>query len=186
MLGIGFQELVLILVVAVVVVGPKKLPDLAKSLGKGLQEFRKATEGIKSSLNENDAFKDLKDIKDSMKDTMSSLKPAGLLDIDPKPTPAPTPELKKFEAPAPVTEAAVQEPLLEPKQPQENLEGRIMLMDGIVSEHHQPGAEILPSPAGQPDEPPVAATPAAATLTTSAPEPEPLTKPAEASKKTDA
>lgn len=142
MLGIGFQELLLILVVAIVVVGPKKLPDLAKSLGKGLQEFRKATDGIKSTLHDNEAFKDLQGIKSTVQDTMSSLNPSGLLDIDAKPvTPAqPAPELKKFETPAAPVEAAAQ--ILKPKKPEETLDGRIVLMDGIVSEHHQPGADI--------------------------------------------
>jgi TatA/E family protein of Tat protein translocase len=45
MFGIGMQELLLIAVIALLVVGPKKLPDLAKSLGKGFSEFKKATEG---------------------------------------------------------------------------------------------------------------------------------------------
>ncbi len=172
MLGIGFQELVLILVVAVVVVGPKKLPDLAKSLGKGLQEFKKATEDITSSLHENETFKDLQGIKSSVQDTMASLKPAGLLDSDIKPS-QPAPELKKFEAPE--TPAATEAPAqtLEPKKPEENLEGRIVLMDGIVSEHHQPGDET-PAPA------PAEAAPAKAA--TSAP----TAQPSEAPKKTDA
>ena len=50
MFGIGFQELLIIAVVALLIVGPKKLPDLAKTLGKGFQEFRKATDGITDDL----------------------------------------------------------------------------------------------------------------------------------------
>lgn len=46
MFGIGFQELIIIAVIALLIVGPKKLPDLAKTLGKGFSEFRKATDGI--------------------------------------------------------------------------------------------------------------------------------------------
>jgi len=165
MLGVGFQELLLILVVALVVVGPKKLPDLAKSLGKGLQEFKKATEGVKSSLQDNEAFKDLQDIKSTMRDTVSSLNPSGLLDIDakPAPTPEPAPELKKFEAFAAAPETVSPAPVLEPKKPVENLEGRIMLMDDIVSEHHQPAEQAQPAPAGEtPGQPAAASAPAAA------------------------
>ncbi|MCF8054757.1 MAG: twin-arginine translocase TatA/TatE family subunit [Deltaproteobacteria bacterium] len=54
MFGIGAQELILIAVVALLIVGPKKLPDMARSLGKGFREFKKTAddvnEGIKDSL----------------------------------------------------------------------------------------------------------------------------------------
>ncbi len=50
MFGIGFQELIIIAIIALLIVGPKKLPDLAKTLGKGLSEFRKATDGISDDL----------------------------------------------------------------------------------------------------------------------------------------
>jgi len=50
MFGIGFPELLMILVVALLVIGPKKLPELAKSLGKGLAEFRKATDDLKDTI----------------------------------------------------------------------------------------------------------------------------------------
>ncbi len=43
MFGIGVPELLVILVVALIVLGPKRLPDVAKALGRGLAEFRKAT-----------------------------------------------------------------------------------------------------------------------------------------------
>ena len=42
MFGIGVPELILILVVGLVVFGPGKLPEVARSLGKGIREFRKA------------------------------------------------------------------------------------------------------------------------------------------------
>ena len=50
MFGIGFQEMIVILVVALVVFGPKRLPDLAKSLGKGLAEFKKASEEVRKGI----------------------------------------------------------------------------------------------------------------------------------------
>lgn len=52
MFGIGFQEMLLILIVVLIFFGPKRLPDLAKSLGKGLAEFKKASEEVKKSIDE--------------------------------------------------------------------------------------------------------------------------------------
>jgi len=149
MFGIGMPELLLILGVALLVVGPSKLPDLAKSIGKGLSEFRKATDDIKSQLADNETFQDLQNIKSTVQDTVSSIKPSALLDPEIKPPQEaqPAPELKKFEAPP---AAAMEDAALEPKPPQENLEGRMKLMDAIVSEHVAPPAA---EPAAEPNTP---------------------------------
>ncbi len=70
MFGIGMPELLVIAVIALLVVGPKKLPDIAKALGKGLSEFRKvteeATDTIKETLKTDDIKKDMNEIKDSL------------------------------------------------------------------------------------------------------------------------
>lgn len=50
MFGIGNGELLVILVLALIIIGPNKLPELAKILGKGLAEFRKAADDIKGSV----------------------------------------------------------------------------------------------------------------------------------------
>ena len=53
MLGIGMQEIIVILVVALIIIGPKKLPDLAKALGRAIGEFRRAADDLKDNLDIN-------------------------------------------------------------------------------------------------------------------------------------
>jgi Tat protein translocase TatB subunit len=70
MFGIGFQELIIIAIIALLIVGPKKLPDLAKTLGKGFRDFKNATEGVtedlKDALKEDDKPKKDDGLKDSL------------------------------------------------------------------------------------------------------------------------
>ena len=47
MFGIGMTELMVILVIGLIVIGPKKLPELARSLGRGLAEFRRASNDLR-------------------------------------------------------------------------------------------------------------------------------------------
>ena len=72
MFGIGMQEIVLIAVIALIVVGPKKMPELARALGKGYGEFRRAFDEMKRNV-ETDFQTD--EIRRS------------LLDLPPRPTP---------------------------------------------------------------------------------------------------
>ena len=78
MFGIGMPEMILILAIALIVIGPKKLPDLAKSLGRAMNEFKKATREIKESM---DIDGDLKDVKQSFDELNKDVKDA--VDINP-------------------------------------------------------------------------------------------------------
>ena len=53
MLGIGMQEIIIILIVALIIIGPKKLPDLARALGRAMGEFRRAADDLKDNLDIN-------------------------------------------------------------------------------------------------------------------------------------
>ncbi|MFT6071263.1 MAG: TatA/E family protein of Tat protein translocase [Bacteriovoracaceae bacterium] len=52
MFGLGATEVVVILILALIFIGPKKLPELAKGLGKGLREFQKAKDDLMTQVNE--------------------------------------------------------------------------------------------------------------------------------------
>lgn len=86
MFGIGMPEMILILAIALIVIGPKKLPDLAKSLGRAMNEFKKATREIKESM---DMDGDLKDVKKSLDDLNADVKNA--VDLNPLKSAKPEP-----------------------------------------------------------------------------------------------
>jgi len=70
MFGMGMPEVIVILAIALIVLGPKKLPEIAKSLGRGIAEFKKATQDFKQSI---DADKDLKEAKQTLQDIKGNI-----------------------------------------------------------------------------------------------------------------
>ena len=82
MFGIGMPEMFLILAIALIVIGPKKLPDLAKSLGRAFAEFKRATSELKESF---EIDSELKDIKTTFNDMSSEIKDAIDVNVDTKP-----------------------------------------------------------------------------------------------------
>ena len=85
MFGIGFSELVLILVVALVIFGPDKLPEVGKTMGKTIKEFKAAVNKIDSEIKKevndvaqatgmDETLKDLKQAEQSLKGIDKNLK----------------------------------------------------------------------------------------------------------------
>ena len=74
MFGIGMPEMLVILALALIVIGPKKLPDLAKTLGRTMREFKKATSEFKETIQLEGELSEVKetfnDISDEVKDAV--------------------------------------------------------------------------------------------------------------------
>lgn len=73
MFGIGMPEMLLILAIALIVIGPKKLPDLAKSLGRAMREFKKATSELKTTLEIDQDLSEVKHAFDDLKKDASDI-----------------------------------------------------------------------------------------------------------------
>ncbi|HKK90646.1 MAG TPA: twin-arginine translocase TatA/TatE family subunit [Desulfobacteraceae bacterium] len=67
MFGLGMPEILLILAIALIVIGPKKLPELAKTLGKAMGEFKNAAQDFKRSIDIDSTVRDIKEPAESMK-----------------------------------------------------------------------------------------------------------------------
>jgi sec-independent protein translocase protein TatA len=76
LLFISGQEIFVILLVVLLLFGANKIPEIARGLGKGMNEFRKATDEIKKEMNDHtgDLKKDFKEINDEIKNTKDNLK----------------------------------------------------------------------------------------------------------------
>jgi sec-independent protein translocase protein TatA len=59
--SIGMPELIIILVIALIIFGPRKLPELGRSLGRSINEFKKASNELRSTLEEEIRVEDQKD-----------------------------------------------------------------------------------------------------------------------------
>jgi len=69
MFGIGMPELLVILGLALIILGPKKLPEIARGLGKAMREFRRATSDLREQFEEE--TRELKDVTDTIREEVS-------------------------------------------------------------------------------------------------------------------
>ena len=74
MFGLGMPEILMILAIALIVIGPKKLPDLAKTLGRAMGEFKRSAQDFKKSIDVDTTVRDFDDISLSRHDASSTIK----------------------------------------------------------------------------------------------------------------
>ena len=109
MFGMGMGELLLILVVALLVVGPDKLPNAARAIGKGIRDFRKHTQELQSTLEQDEKLGEaVRELKSALRDdpVRAALRPS-----PPRPPPTPpTPQAPAATPPAPAIAPPASEP----------------------------------------------------------------------------
>ena len=86
--SIGMPELIIILVIALIIFGPRKLPELGKSLGRSLNEFKKASTDLQNTLEQEIKIEEQKEAADKFKVDESKFKKD---DDNTAPPPAVTP-----------------------------------------------------------------------------------------------
>jgi TatA/E family protein of Tat protein translocase len=72
--NIGLPELLIILVIALLIFGPKKLPEVGKSLGRAIREFRRTSDEIKEKIEQEIQAEELKDIQEDIKKDIKEIK----------------------------------------------------------------------------------------------------------------
>ena len=84
--SLGFPELIVIFVIALIIFGPRKLPEIGKSLGKSLAEFKKASNELRNTLEEEIRIEEQRSPPEPVKNTTPPAAPH----VDPQPVVART------------------------------------------------------------------------------------------------
>ena len=92
MFGLGVPELLMILVVGLIVFGPKRLPEIGRTIGRALGEFKKATDDLKDTIEREVRVEELKKLGPSLVTPFESIsRSEPLADEPPPPAPATDP-----------------------------------------------------------------------------------------------
>ncbi len=90
--SLGIQELLLIMVVVLIIFGPRKLPEVGRLLGKALGEFRRATDDLKSTIEREVRVEELKEIGPSLVTPLEAVsRTEPLEEVSPTPSSSVTP-----------------------------------------------------------------------------------------------
>ncbi len=124
--NLGGGEVLLIFLVILIFFGPKKIPELATSLGKGLRKFRDAKEGLEDQLKtvmkepmevlqtaKSQFDQHLTEAQKPIQDTVQSMQNFG----NPLPAPTPLPIATPESFPSPVASVGTEEPIVTPPTP---------------------------------------------------------------------
>jgi len=99
--SLGVPELLLIFAVILIVFGPRRIPEIGKTLGKAMGEFRKATDDLKSTIEREVRLEELKSIAPDIRASVNSI-----ARLEPMPDSVPDPISKSEPSPAPLLDAA--------------------------------------------------------------------------------
>lgn len=79
---LGMPELILIFVVALLLFGPRKMPEIGKSVGRAMREFRRASNEFKRTIEDEVATEDIRDVERDLSDVRKTLSdPLGVSDL---------------------------------------------------------------------------------------------------------
>ena len=102
--SLGFQEMIVIFIIALIIFGPKKLPEIGRTIGKALGEFKKATDDFKNTVEREVRVEELKQLASTqlpVVDTVSRTEPAAEPASAPQPSRDPAEPLPPAEPMAP-------------------------------------------------------------------------------------